>query len=212
MSEHFNYDLMRIPWMFVFHRSCLHPRGYSRLLRGKWSFYNPASLIKLPYSYKGHLHCRSKNAPSRDDLLSGLLDSQDFSPYSVSDWKKAYQTTVLRRTAENFVITKRLYEAGLGPEPMGLVSVEKCLIYGLPGIHPNYGMRVQDVNKLKKKAEASESDVLAAGVMPDTTKSCMRQQVNGYLLDLNSVTGVQAIDAEDEIETIVSWLKTSTGK
>ncbi|MGD7653326.1 MAG: hypothetical protein ACQCXQ_08940 [Verrucomicrobiales bacterium] len=196
--------------MVVFHRSCLHSRGPNRLLRGRWSFYLPAREIKLPYSDGGFLACRSKNAPLRAPLLDGSLDHQTFAGYDAEEWKKAYQTSCLRRTVENYVITERLHRAGLGPKTHGFVHVRHCAIYGFPKPTANYGIRVQNVNSLPTKAEASEQDLINAGVLPDKTKSCMRQQVNGYILDLNSASGVQAIDADDEIEELMQWLVSAT--
>lgn len=205
-----NIEIQKFSWMFVFHRCCIHSRGINRLLRGKWSFYLPALEIKLPYSRQGFVECRSKKSPNRDLLLHDALNDYDFTPYHADDWKLAYKTPCIRRAVENYVITDRLYRAGLGPKPLGFTYVKHCYIFGIRKKSANYGFRVENVNNLPPRKEASEGDLLRAGVRPDKTKSCLRQQINGYLLDLNSVSGVQAIDAQKEINELLEWLQEAT--
>ncbi len=65
---------------------------------------------------------------------------------------------------------------------------------------------VEDIRNLQPKKNATEEEIIAAGVTLDGLKSCFRQQINGYVSDLNSVVGVMPVDAEQEIEEILSRL------
>jgi hypothetical protein len=49
---------------------------------------------------------------------------------------------------------------------------------------------------------ATWSQLIDAGVRPDQINSAVRQQVNGYVVDLNSVIGVVPVDAEAEVAAV----------
>jgi hypothetical protein len=58
---------------------------------------------------------------------------------------------------------------------------------------------VDDLRSYRRKKETTEEEMLACGVRPDKSKSCLRQQIRGYVSDLNSVVGVMPLNAEAEI-------------
>ena len=71
------------------------------------------------------------------------------------------------------------------------------------------GIFTEDVTRLPEKQDASEEDVMACGVQVDRIKSCVRQQLNGYVVDLNSVVGVVPVDADDEVHEVVEMIGSS---
>jgi hypothetical protein len=64
------------------------------------------------------------------------------------------------------------------------------------------GFLTDDVWRLPPRPVSSEADLLRAGVMVDKLRSSVRQQLNGYVTDLNSVVGVMPIDATREVEAL----------
>lgn len=51
----------------------------------------------------------------------------------------------------------------------------------------------------------------ATGVAPDRTQGCIRQQIRGYVSDLNSVVGVMPVDAESEVQLVQQQLERVCG-
>lgn len=93
--------------------------GHLRRVKwGAWAVYLPGSQLKLMHAVAGRQHCIYYKAPRREEVLGGF-DKRPSAP----DWARAFETPVLRRVAENWVMFARLHAAGLGPEPMGLVAV-----------------------------------------------------------------------------------------
>jgi hypothetical protein len=64
------------------------------------------------------------------------------------------------------------------------------------------GLMIEDAAAKPPKPPATEAQLLAAGVRPDRLRSAVRQQVNGYVVDLNSVVGVVPVDADAEITAV----------
>lgn len=71
------------------------------------------------------------------------------------------------------------------------------------------GLRMADVTKLPGKRNATEQEIVHAGVIPDPTLSCIRQQTNGYVVDLSSVVGAMPVDAEREVRELEDYLISS---
>jgi hypothetical protein len=89
---------------------------------GHWAFYIPALQIKLLHAIDGQCHGTPISAPDRAALFSNQPIA--LRPrYSREDWIAAFSKTVARRAAENFVASRRLHEAGIGPEVFGLCIV-----------------------------------------------------------------------------------------
>jgi hypothetical protein len=99
-----------------------------------------------------------------------------------------------------------LHAAGLGPRPLGICHVRRFSGNFLGAWSETTGILIEDIGKLPPKPEATETEILAAGVTLDGIKSCVRQQIRGYVSDLNSVLGVMPVAAECEIEAILSQL------
>ena len=70
----------------------------------------------------------------------------------------------------------------------------------------NVGLVIQNVFLLPSKKEATESEIVSCGVTIDKIRSCIRQQINGYVSDLNSVCGVMPVNAEEEIRYLLDIL------
>lgn len=173
---------------------------------GMWNFYVPALKIKLAYSQNGKLQCLHKVTPPFAELMRGSLDGKRIGRYSADEWKQALGKSTRRRAAENYVAAYRLHLAGLGPKPLGICYVRN-FSYRFSGDKcETTGIMVEDIRRLAPKKNATEEEIIAAGVTLDGLKSCFRQQINGYVSDLNSVVGVMPVDAEQEIEEILSRL------
>lgn len=203
---------MALPSVSVIDQARLKPKhfecelGRRGISLGNWAFYVRELELKLLHAVDGLVHCIHRTAPGRSELFAG--QPFDVAPqYTCEDWRRAFERSVLQRTAENFVAAKRLHDAGLGPSTKGICIVRRS--------HPWYshrpcvtaGIFVDDLHGYRRKAETTEQQMIAAGVAPDRIKSCVRQQINGYVIDLNSVVGVTPIDAEDEVRAITSMLE-----
>lgn len=168
---------------------------------GAWAFYVPKLRLKLFHTDNSLLNCRHPSAPEREAVEQGnapLLNET----YSIEEWQAAYSKPVIRRTAENYVAAKRLHEAGLGPMPLGvcLVMDYQSKVDDTPCV--NAGIFIDNLNKYPPRPPVTVPEMLAAGVRPDKILSCIRQQINGYVSDLNSVVGVMPIDAEEHISRL----------
>jgi hypothetical protein len=184
----------------------IHGRRVMRAMTGAWNFYVPAMNLKLAYpAANGMIHCLHRIAPRRDLLMSGKLDDQQIGRYSADDWKRAFTTSTRHRAVENYIAASRLHAAGLGPKPLGICYVRHFShgLSGRPG--ETAGILIEDINKLPAKRDATEEEIIAAGVTPDRIKSCVRQQIRGYVSDLNSVVGVIPTGAGDEIRSLLDW-------
>lgn len=190
----------------------VHRRDIHRVKAGAWNFYVPALNLKLAYPNNGNIHCLRPVTPPYDKLMSGVLDEERIGRYSADDWKRALGKSTRRRAAENYISAERLHAAGLGPKPLGICYVSR-FSKGLFGLwSETAGIMIEDINKLPPKADATEEEIIAAGVTIDGIRSCVRQQIKGYVSDLNSVIGVMPVDAEEEIEAILRQLAEQVGE
>jgi hypothetical protein len=171
--------------------------------RGNWAFYVGRLEAKILYARDGLVDCLHRTAPDRAKLFAGLLDDVDFGRYSASEWKAALAKPVRRRAVENFIAARRLFHAGLGPEPYALCHVPRFRLFGRPEPTETAGIVIQNINSLGPRPPATREQMIACGVMPDRIESSLRQQIRGYVSDLNSVCGVMPIDAEREIDAMV---------
>lgn len=176
-----------------------------KINKGAWAAYIPSLGVKILHSVGGNVHCVHKSAPDRLELLEhgrGLRDQN----YSVEEWVAAFNKPVMLRAAENFVAARMLNEAGLGPRVRGLVLVaDYRASYNRSG-GVSSGIVVDNLFDYPPKGEATEEDLMACGVLPDKIRSCIRQQINGYVSDLNSVVGVMPVGRDDEVLMIYQEL------
>jgi len=177
-----------------------------KAMAGAWNFYVPALNLKLAYPKNGNIHCLRPVTPAFDKLMSGALDEEKIGRYSADDWKQALTKSTRRRAAENYISASRLHAAGLGPKPLGICYVRNFSYQLFGPSSETAGIQIEDINQLPQKTNATEDEIIAAGVTLDRIKSCVRQQIKGYVSDLNSVVGVMPVDAEDEIEAILKQL------
>lgn len=192
-------------------RSRFKPTGAAHVLadgrshpciRGAWAIWIPALQTKFLNSIDGKLTCLSRRAPPREALQgSGRLAGQ-WGRYPLEAWRQAYETPIGRRVAENVVAAQRLHKAGIGPRVLGL-----CLARRLrDGLRLDQsfaaGFMIEDAALKPHGPTATRSQLIDAGVRPDQIDSAVRQQVNGYVVDLNSVVGVVPVDAEAEVAAV----------
>ncbi|MFS8184317.1 hypothetical protein ACMG4P_22575 [Pseudovibrio denitrificans] len=171
-----------------------------------WSLYIPELQLKLLHSFDGHCHCISKGAPSRTDILDGrnVLSTDR---YTVNDWQSVYKKTVSRRTAEIFVNAVRLQNAGIRPKVLDVAFVRTFNAFHNNNPTWTCGLIVENLYKYPRKVQSTLQDLEHAGVIPDRINSCVRQQIHGYVSDLNSVIGVMPTNADKDICELSSELK-----
>lgn len=178
-------------------RSCVVDGLAYEYALGSWAFYLPALSLKLLHAVDGFQHCLHASAPSREDVTS-RRPFPTRPEYSQDDWLRAYSTPVTRRAAENIVAARRLHAAGLGPAVTGIVFAHQFEPwYGLTTVTAGYF--VENLKWKLPKRKTTKADLARAGVVPDRINSCLREQIRGYVSDLNSVVGVMPVDAEKEI-------------
>ena len=165
---------------------------------GMWAAYAPALQLKLLHSVGGQVHSIARSAPRRDEAGTGK-DPE-------GHWARAFATPVTRRVAENWVMHDRLHRAGLGPEPLALAVAPRYLAWFSRGAAVSAGVFVAALRRYPPKAPATEAQVRAAGVLPDAKGACLREQINGYVSDLNAVRGAMPEDAEPEVDALTARL------
>ncbi len=182
---------------------------------GAWTVWIPGISGKFLYSVDGRVHCIYPTAPSREFIFSPSLDLEATDAtghYTWKQWRAAYKKPVVQRVAELYVATERLHRAGLGPRPLGFCFARHNeMLSEKPDTAGAWGLLTEDASKLPTRQPPTEAEMLDAGVAPDSIRSCVRQPVNGYIIDLNSVLGVEPIDAKAEIETLETYLRKATG-
>ncbi len=165
-----------------------------------WTFYIPDLQIKHLHSFQRLCHCLHKTAIPREISIEeqNLYSNPE---YTIADWQQVYKKSVARRAAENYVCAKRLYEAGLGSEVGKPVFVRQFFSrYGQLGW--TCGYEIDNHYHHVEKCPASREDCFSAGVIPERIESCIRQQINGYVSDLNLVIGVLPVGGELAVERI----------
>ncbi|MBL37765.1 MAG: hypothetical protein CMP07_05085 [Xanthomonadales bacterium] len=173
---------------------------------GAWAFYIPRLAAKILHSFRGACHCIHATAPERGQLFGGKASLHD-GRYSLPDWRQAYETSVAHRAAENYIAARRLHACGLGPKVIGCVAVRSLESFYSPGVSHSFGIMVENLRNYSRKRPATLEQLEAAGVVPDRTSSCLRQQIRGYVSDLNSVVGVRPLAAEVEVQRVQRQLE-----
>ncbi|MGR3464750.1 hypothetical protein [Limimaricola sp.] len=179
----------------------------ARVKWGAWAVYLPGPQIKLMHAVAGRQHCIYHKAPKREEVLGGF-DTRN----GAEDWARAFSTPVLRRVAENWVMFTRLHTAGLGPEPMGLVVVRDYRSLFSRGRSITAGLRLADLTKYPEKTPATEDELRAAGIVPDRSRASLREQIRGYVSDLNNLHGAMPEDGEAEVAQVEAALSRALGR
>jgi hypothetical protein len=176
---------------------------------GAWAIWIPAFRSKILHAVDGLAHCTAGSTPPRDKLLDDETHPmREGGLYSMDDWRAALSKDVLQRTAENYVSAQRLQRAGLGPAVLGICLVLRFSAWYASGMGYTAGIVVEDLNHLPRKwRKATMQQMLDAGVQPDRIQSSIRQQIRGYVSDLNSVVGVMPINAEQEVLRLTDALR-----
>lgn len=148
---------------------------------GAWTFYTSELNAKILHSFHGRCHCIHRSALDRDRVEKGNAVIRD-DRYSLTDWRAFYGKTADRRTAENYIAALRLHDCGLGPKVTGCIAVRDFTAFYCPEPSWAYGL---------------------------LSLSCLRQQIRGYVSDLNSVVGVMPVDAEEDVRRVQRRLERS---
>lgn len=174
--------------------------GRSRLKThtGAWAFYVPRIGAKILHAFQGLCHCIHATAPGRREVFEGTARLHD-GRYAQDEWRHAYETAVSRRAAENYVAARRLHDCGLGPRVAGCVAVLSLKASYDGDASCSFGILVDDLHRYPRRQPVTLKQLESAGVAPDRSASCLRQQIRGYVSDLNAVVGVMPLDAEDEV-------------
>jgi len=162
---------------------------------GRWMFYLPQLQAKLIHARDENIDCTSPARPPADVLEQ---TGTDLGRYVSDEWRRALTTPITRRLAELWIVSARLWRAGLGPQPLGLCFVEQFQRDG-EMLGPTCGFLTENITRLRPKLACRLEHIEAAGVRPDKIMSCVRQQMRGYVVDLCSVVGCVPKNAEEEI-------------
>lgn len=171
-----------------------------RMREGAWAFYLPALGAKFLHGRDGYVVCHHPGAPDPAQLRARPDRSASWGAYSLGEWMDVYAKDVVTRVAENLVAAARLHRAGLGPRPLGVCHARRYRRRGRDDRWGAIGFLTEDVWALPRKPDCTDTDIVAAGVRVDKLRSSVRQQLNGYVTDLNSVVGVAPIDADEEVQ------------
>ncbi|CAA0102443.1 Uncharacterised protein [Zhongshania aliphaticivorans] len=169
---------------------------------GRWMFYLPREQLKCFHATEGMTDCIHALRPSELQLLN---TEAKVGRYTMGEWSLALQTPINRRLAEIWVVSARLWQAGLGPQPLGVVRVDQVTRDG-ENVGASCGILKQNVAKLPRKLDCRIEHIRDAGVQPDKILSCVRQQRRGYVIDLCSVVGCQPSNAENEVTELLTAL------
>lgn len=169
---------------------------------GRWMFYLPREQLKCFHSLQGMTDCTHTLRPTE---LESLSADTKIGRYTLAQWRRALETPINRRLAEIWIVSARLWQAGLGPQPLGIVMIEQFSRDG-EELGPTCGIRTQNVDKLPRKLDCRIEHIQDAGVHPDKILSCVRQQRRGYVIDLCSVVGCQPKNAEEDVAQLLAAL------
>jgi hypothetical protein len=157
-------------------------------VRGAWAVWIPELQIKFLNSIEGKLACLSRKAPPRARVLGSGPHAGQWGDYPLTAWRQAYATPTSRRVAENVVAAARLHAAGLGPRVLGLCVARRFCDGTRQDGSFAAGFMIEDATLKRSKAPAVARQLIEAGVRPDQINSAVRQQINGYVVDLNYST------------------------
>ena len=163
-----------------------------RMCLGKWAFFIPATGEKFLHARDGATDTLSHAKP---DLAAGPAATLR---YEYDEWRRALTTPVDHRVAELWVVMKRLWAAGLGPEPLGFTFTNSYVRDGVR-MGATAGLISENVERLPRKLRCREQDLAEAGVQIDKFRASVRQQLRGYVIDLNAAVGLTPIDGEADV-------------
>lgn len=172
---------------------------------GCWMFYLPGLQAKLFHAADEKIDCLHRSRPDAKTLAQA---GRPVGRYLTDDWRRALATPTTRRLAEIWLASIRLWQAGLGPQPLGVCFVDRLIRDARP-FGPTCGILIQNVFKLPRKLNCKPDHVRQAGVVPDKILSCVRQQVRGYVVDLCSVVGCVPENAEAAVARLETVFQAS---
>lgn len=163
---------------------------------GCWMFYLPETQTKIFHAREGMIDCtHAPEIDNKEDL------KQPVGNYIAADWFAALQTPINQRLAEIWLVSARLWRFGLGPQPLGICFIDQFSRDKID-LGPSCGLLCQNVHTLPRKRKCKLEQIVEAGVIPDHILSCVRQQLQGYVIDLCSVKGCRPAAAAAEVEKL----------
>lgn len=169
---------------------------------GAWAFYIPELGLKILHSVEGNVHCTHGTAPSRSILHSPDGVELKNKVYTAAEWIHAFSKSTLRRAIENYFAALNLHKNGIGPKVKGICLVKRFNAPYCKDETFTAGIVIDNLNGYAKKNNTEIHELEQANVLPDKSLSCLRQQINGYVSDLNSVVGVMPVGLDLEIEAV----------
>lgn len=187
-------------------KNCILDGKKYKTLNGVWTFYVPKIQTKWFYSSNQKVACLREKHPQK---LSDIDETVDYGVYSSKEWRAALSESIYTKAATNYVLIERLYKHGLGPKPLGFALAKN--VASDTGKMDGWavGVEVENIKKLKRKTDATKLELDTAGVVTDKINSALRQQIRGYVSDLNSVVSVRLETHDSRIEDLANMLKLS---
>lgn len=181
---------------------------------GAWAFYVPKLNMKVLHAVEGKQTCLRKvaqrylNPTAAEECENALAreNGTNVGPYLVQEWDTALTTPVARRVAETWIAACRLADAGLGPKVSEIVVVKNFQSPYSDRFSATAGYVQENAKKMRKGPSGDEKAMRAVGVEPDRILSCVRQPINGYITDLNSVVGVKPLNAEADVSALAAFI------
>lgn len=178
---------------------------------GTWAFYVPELQMKILRAADGTCAYDHPLAPDPAVVRAAPPD-QMFRRYTAAEWASSIDKPVLERAAENCLIAERLARNGFGAALRAAVVVRSYRHgeSGKPTI--SGGMILDNLLAYARRPDVTEDEFRKTGLLPDRFKSCIRQQIRGYVSDFNAVFGIQLVGAEASVVALRSRMSATIAK
>lgn len=168
---------------------------------GTWALYVPDLQMKILRAADGNCAYDHPLAPDPAVVRAAHPD-QKFRRYTAAEWASSIDKPVLERAAENCVIAERLARHGFGAALRAAVVIRSYRQGETGKPTPSAGMILDNLFTYPRRRDVTETEFRNVGLIPDRFKSCIRQQIRGYVSDLNAVFGVMPVGAEAEVAAL----------
>lgn len=168
---------------------------------GTWALYVPELEMKILRAADGNCAYEHPLAPDPATVRAAPAD-QKFRRYTAAEWASSIDKPVLERAAENCIIADRLARHGFGAALKAAVVVRSYRQGDSGKSTHSAGMILENLFTYPRRRDVTETEFRKVGLIPDRYKSCIRQQIRGYVSDFNAVFGVMPQGAETEVAAL----------
>lgn len=168
---------------------------------GTWALYVPELEMKILRAADGNCAYEHPLAPDPATVRAAPAD-QKFRRYTAAEWASSIDKPVLERAAENCIIADRLARHGFGAALKAAVVVRSYRQGDSSKPTHSAGMILDNLFTYPRRRDVTETEFRKVGLIPDRYKSCIRQQICGYVSDFNAVFGVMPQGAETEVAAL----------